>query len=192
MPSEEPTRPLGPSTSAITLPSNDLPGPCQSTFQPGLCKSRNPRVRHCRLESDTMFGPMEATRDEWRREVAIHDEPHEMSGMRNADSRDRAVVAVGHHLPLPIRLDLVPDPDTHTMTLAPLTSSQPDTPSDGSSLNESRPRASAIEDGATPPNLIRERIPLEVNRAADHATPTVGRGKVASRLPQQRKGRAAR
>jgi hypothetical protein len=75
------------------------------------------------------------------------------------------------------RLEFVADPDAHTLTLAPLSSSRPDTPEQRLPRAESANTVAAIEDGANPPNLIRERVPLELegDRAAEQAQTRVWR-----------------
>lgn len=88
------------------------------------------------------------------------------------------------------RLDFVPDRDTHTLTLAPLASSDPDLSTQSASTNDPPTTAAAIEDGATPSNLIRERIPLEVRVHGD-APPAMRPSRVVA-PPQGRKRRASR
>jgi hypothetical protein len=82
------------------------------------------------------------------------------------------------------RLDFVRDPGAHTLTLAPLRLANPDTPMPRLPLNESR-----NEGGGTPPNLIRERVPLEVVPTADDAKRTAWPKKAAAPAPEQRKRR---
>jgi hypothetical protein len=87
------------------------------------------------------------------------------------------------------RLDFVRHSDKLTLTLAPapFTWSNPDTPEQRPPLNESRNTAPALDGGSSPPNLIRERVPLEVDRAADEAKPRVWPTKAASRAHQRKR-----
>jgi len=84
------------------------------------------------------------------------------------------------------RLDFVRHSDNHALTLAPFTWSNPDTPEQRPPLNESRNTAPAIEGDSSPPNLIRERVPLEVDRAADEAKPRVWPSKAGARAHQRK------
>ena len=85
------------------------------------------------------------------------------------------------------RLDFVRDPQTHTLALAPLASFSVDTPAQGLPLNESRHTASVIDGSATPRNLIRERVPLDVDRAADEPKRRGRRRQAARPEPRERK-----
>jgi hypothetical protein len=86
------------------------------------------------------------------------------------------------------RLDFVLDPDTLTLTLAPLPSSKADTPKQ-SGPRDVRHTAAASEGGATPANLIRERVPLVVDHAADQSPRPAGPAQAATAAPQHRKRR---
>jgi hypothetical protein len=84
------------------------------------------------------------------------------------------------------RLDFVRHSDNHALTLAPFASSNPDAPKQRLPLNESRHTTPAIEGDSSPPNLIRERVPLEVDRAADDAKPPVWPAKDAAPAPKRK------
>ena len=85
------------------------------------------------------------------------------------------------------RLDFVREPDTHTLTLAPLTSSSLDAPTQELPTDESRNPAFVIEHPAAPSNLIRERVPVQLSRAAAEERPPVRPRKAVVPVPPRPK-----
>jgi hypothetical protein len=85
------------------------------------------------------------------------------------------------------RLDFVTNPDTHTLTLAPLRSPPPATPKQGLPLDDPRRTAPLNEGGANPPNLIRERVLPAVDDPTDDAKPPMWPRKGAGRARRKQK-----